>query len=142
MEFKTKDIVVNNQDYTTIGLMNANDYKEQHLSFMKLFASSPETSAAFKNSEAFGDPTANCSREELEDSKNNYIVFPKDFIAKINKDPDAPLDDIEVLLLKPSGVYKMTYKDSLHLAFPRRIESLNKTDLNPQDFIDALNVHK
>ena len=138
MNFEVKTIQVNGDTYSGFSLMTAKDYREQHEKFSDLFKDAPaETKEAFSKSEAFIDPTLTCSAEEIKDAENNFIVFPQVFINKINNDPDGFLDDELVLLVKPSGVFYLSYKDSLSFKFPRDTTNLTKSSLDPKSFIDA-----
>jgi hypothetical protein len=134
-----KTIEINGDTFSGLGCINAAEYHEQHEQFAKLFeAAPPETQAKWRESETFADPTLKCTPEELEDSFDNFILFPSDFVNKMNADPESNYDTEVVFLLKPSGIFKTTYKEALSLSFPRNTTNLEKTDLDPKVFINAL----
>jgi len=134
MDFK--EITVKDGKYLALRLPDAVLFKEQHTKFIDMFKSSGvKINETMRNSETFGDPTLGHSKEVLNDTTNNAILLPDTLMQVLNKDPEANIDDNLVYLVKPSGVYVTTYKEAQSIDFPRLTDKLQKTELDPQDFI-------
>lgn len=138
MEFKL--IEVDGQKYTAMRLPDAAEVAQQHLKFLEIFErSSPEAKAQWANSSIFGDPTEGLSNDILADTYDNIILIPEVLMCKLDVDPKAEVNNDPVYLVKPSGVYAMTYLQSMENQFPRIMNTHFKTELNPATFIKALN---
>lgn len=134
----TKEITVNNEHYLVLKLPDAVFYKEQYGKFMELFQKSGVEVQEKMKKGALGDPTKDLTQDVLDDTKNNAVLFPDDLMKTLNNSPDADVSDYTVYLVKPSGVYVLTYLEAAKINFPRTLSESQKVDsLNAQDFINA-----